>query len=114
MRSDAADGAIASGIAAVTGGGDSPLALRRPPMVESHLSRTDDRISQGMVHPLEEGACAVIDEIFRMVDRLDAHFLVGDEVDKPSAIADEVFHVAHQDRCAWSFNVELQPDIENW
>lgn len=33
---------------------------------------------------------------------------------KPSAIADEVFHVAHQDPCAWSFMVELRPDRENW
>ena len=33
---------------------------------------------------------------------------------KPSAIAEEVFHVAHQDRSAWSFNVELRPDIETW
>ena len=33
---------------------------------------------------------------------------------KPTAIAEEVFHVAHQDRSAWSFNVELRPDIENW
>ncbi len=33
---------------------------------------------------------------------------------KPSAIADEVFHVAHQDRSAWSFDVELRPHHENW
>lgn len=33
---------------------------------------------------------------------------------KPSAIAQEVFHIAHQDRSAWSFNVELRPDIETW
>lgn len=33
---------------------------------------------------------------------------------KPSAIAEEVFHIAHQDRSAWSFNVELRPDIETW
>ena len=33
---------------------------------------------------------------------------------KPTAIAEEVFHVAHQDRSAWSFNVELRPDIESW
>ncbi len=33
---------------------------------------------------------------------------------KPSAIAAEAFHVAHQDRSAWSFNVELRPDMENW
>lgn len=33
---------------------------------------------------------------------------------KPSAIADEIYHVAHQDRSAWSFLVELRPDRENW
>ena len=33
---------------------------------------------------------------------------------KPAAIADEVWHVAHQDRCAWSFNVEIRPFRETW
>jgi NAD(P)-dependent dehydrogenase (short-subunit alcohol dehydrogenase family) len=33
---------------------------------------------------------------------------------KPSAIADEVFHLAHQDRSAWSFNVEIRPYRETW
>lgn len=33
---------------------------------------------------------------------------------KPSAIADEVFHVAHQDRSAWSFDVIIRPDAEKW
>ena len=33
---------------------------------------------------------------------------------QPAAIADEVFHVAHQDRCAWSFNVEVRPYAETW
>src|SRR5262245_58211233 len=33
---------------------------------------------------------------------------------KPAAIAEEVFHVAHQDRSAWSFNVELRPFRETW
>jgi NAD(P)-dependent dehydrogenase (short-subunit alcohol dehydrogenase family) len=33
---------------------------------------------------------------------------------KPKAIADEVWHVAHQDRSAWSFNVELRPFGETW
>ena len=32
----------------------------------------------------------------------------------PAAIADEVWHVAHQERCAWSFNVELRPFRETW
>ena len=33
---------------------------------------------------------------------------------KASAIADEMFHVAHQDRSTWSFNVELRPFGEVW
>jgi NAD(P)-dependent dehydrogenase (short-subunit alcohol dehydrogenase family) len=32
----------------------------------------------------------------------------------PAAIADNVWHVAHQDRSAWSFDVELRPFGENW
>ncbi len=33
---------------------------------------------------------------------------------KPAAIADELWHVAHQERSAWSFNVELRPYRETW
>jgi short-subunit dehydrogenase len=33
---------------------------------------------------------------------------------KPAAIADEVWHVAHQDRSAWAFDVELRPFGESW
>lgn len=33
---------------------------------------------------------------------------------KPSAIAEEMFHIAHQDRSAWSFDVELRPFHEVW
>jgi NAD(P)-dependent dehydrogenase (short-subunit alcohol dehydrogenase family) len=33
---------------------------------------------------------------------------------RPAAIADEVWHVAHQDRSAWSFHVELRPFGEAW
>ena len=32
----------------------------------------------------------------------------------PAAIAEEMFHVAHQDRSAWSFDVELRPFGEVW
>jgi NADP-dependent 3-hydroxy acid dehydrogenase YdfG len=32
----------------------------------------------------------------------------------PAAIAEEVWHIAHQDRSAWSFNVELRPFRETW
>ena len=33
---------------------------------------------------------------------------------KPAAIADEAWHIAHQDRSAWSFNVEIRPFGEVW
>ena len=33
---------------------------------------------------------------------------------KPSAIAEEMFRVAHQDKSAWSFTVELRPFGEVW
>lgn len=33
---------------------------------------------------------------------------------KPDAIADEIFHVAHQDRSTWSFDVEIRPFGEKW
>jgi NAD(P)-dependent dehydrogenase (short-subunit alcohol dehydrogenase family) len=33
---------------------------------------------------------------------------------KPSAIADEVWHIAHQDRSAWSFMAEVRPYRETW
>jgi NAD(P)-dependent dehydrogenase (short-subunit alcohol dehydrogenase family) len=32
----------------------------------------------------------------------------------PAAIAEEVWHVVHQDRAAWSFNVEVRPFGETW
>jgi NAD(P)-dependent dehydrogenase (short-subunit alcohol dehydrogenase family) len=44
----------------------------------------------------------------RFRDRPDDFFI------KPAAIADEVFHLAHQDRSAWSFNVEIRPYREVW
>ncbi|HXC51464.1 MAG TPA: SDR family NAD(P)-dependent oxidoreductase [Candidatus Limnocylindrales bacterium] len=33
---------------------------------------------------------------------------------QPSAIAEEVWHVAHQDRSCWSFHVEVRPFGESW
>ena len=33
---------------------------------------------------------------------------------KPAAIADEVFHVAHQDRSTWSFDLVIRPFAETW
>ena len=41
-------------------------------------------------------------------DRPDDFFI------QPAAIADEVWHIAHQPRTAWSFNVEVRPYGEVW
>ena len=54
---------------------------------------------------------AVIDLVWtrkRYVDRPDGFFI------KPAAIADEIWHLIHQDRSAWSFNVEIRPFGETW
>jgi len=54
---------------------------------------------------------AVID-VPRMRERLreapDEFFI------KPSAIADELWHLYNQDRSAWSFLAELRPFAEKW
>jgi NAD(P)-dependent dehydrogenase (short-subunit alcohol dehydrogenase family) len=44
----------------------------------------------------------------RFKDRPDDFFI------RPAAIADEIFHLAHQDKSAWSFNVEIRPFKEVW
>jgi NAD(P)-dependent dehydrogenase (short-subunit alcohol dehydrogenase family) len=41
-------------------------------------------------------------------DRPDDFFL------KPDAIADTVYHLAHQDRSAWTFEIDLRPFGEKW
>ena len=44
----------------------------------------------------------------RWPDRPDDFFI------KPTAIANEIWHVVHQERSAWSFNVEIRPFGEVW
>ena len=43
-----------------------------------------------------------------MPDKNDDYFI------QPSAIAETAYHVAHQDKSAWSFNVEVRPFGEAW
>lgn len=44
----------------------------------------------------------------RFADKPDNFFI------DPAAIADEIWHVAHQHRSAWSFEVEVRPYAETW
>jgi hypothetical protein len=44
----------------------------------------------------------------RMPDKPDEFFV------RPGAIADEIFHLANQDRSSWSFYAEVRPFAETW
>ena len=47
--------------------------------------------------------------------RIEQQFNKPDEIfTQPDDIAEEIYHIAHQPRSAWSFDVELRPDIEKW
>ena len=47
--------------------------------------------------------------------RIEQQFNKPDEIfAQPKDIAKEIYHIAHQPRSAWSFDVELRPDIEKW
>jgi hypothetical protein len=70
----------------------------------------------------EAGAChgrgtrdrdvdAVIDLEWTRASRPDAP---GDFFLQPSEIAEDIWHVVHQPKGAWSFNVEVRPFKENW
>ena len=39
-----------------------------------------------------------------------------DEIEfaQPEDIAEEIYRISQQKRSAWSFDVELRPDIEKW
>lgn len=54
---------------------------------------------------------AVIDLAWTRAARPDAP---DDFFIQPSDIADEIWHVVHQPRSAWSFNVEIRPFKESW
>jgi short-subunit dehydrogenase len=54
---------------------------------------------------------AVIDVPWTRAARPDAP---DDFFIQPAAIADEIWHVVHQPRSAWSFNVEIRPFKESW
>jgi NADP-dependent 3-hydroxy acid dehydrogenase YdfG len=60
-------------------------------------------------------AYVVIDAVVDMPRMRQRHPNEGDDFFiQPTAIAEEIWHIAHQDRCAWSFNVELRPFREKW
>jgi len=50
----------------------------------------------------------------QMISARSGHAAPDDFFIQPAAIAEEIWHVVHQERCAWSFNVEIRPFAENW
>ena len=111
---------IAAGHGAIIATGNTS-ALRGKPMFAGFApTKAAQRIlAQSMARTLgPQGvhvAYVVIDAVIdvpwtraRFSDKADDFFA------EPAAIADTVWHVAHQDRSAWSFDVELRPFGENW
>lgn len=53
-----------------------------------------------------------------MIDLPRTRAMMGDAPDdrflKPAAIADAVYHLAHQDPSAWTFQLDLRPHTEEW
>ena len=110
--------AAGTGSIVVTG---NTSALRGKPMFAGFApTKAAQRIlAQSMARTLgPQGvhvAYVVIDAVIdvpwtraRFSDKPDEFFI------KPAAIAQTVWHVAHQDRSAWSFDVELRPFGEDW
>ena len=96
-------------------------------LVSSHLgragidTRADLRLSgaprERRLHPGQPGAIAGVIDAAIDTPRT-RPFIAPDKPDdffcKPTAIAEELWHAAHQDRSAWSFLVELRPFGEVW
>ena len=93
-------------------------------MLTDHRDATDSAVAQRILAEAiarELGprgvhvAYVVIDAVIdlpwtreRWPERPDPFFI------KPSSIAEEIWHIVHQARDAWSFNVELRPFGETW
>lgn len=115
-----ATGMIARGKGAIIVTGNTSALRGRPNFAGFAPTKAAQRIlSEAIARELgPQGvhvAYVVIDAVIdtprqrdRFRDRSDEFFI------KPAAIADECFHVAHQDRSAWSFLVEVRPFGEAW
>ena len=115
-----APGMVSSGKGAIVATGNTSALRGKPGFAGFAPTKAAQRIlAEAMARELgPKGvhvAYVVVDAVIdlewtrkRYSDRPDEFFI------KPAAIADEVWHVVHQNSSAWSFNVELRPFGESW
>jgi NAD(P)-dependent dehydrogenase (short-subunit alcohol dehydrogenase family) len=111
---------IEAGRGAIIATGNTSALRGRPDFAMFAPSKAAQRIlAESMARQLgPQGvhvAYLVIDAVIdvpwtrqRWPDRADDFFI------RPAAIAEEVWHLVHQDRSAWSFLTELRPFCERW
>jgi Short-chain dehydrogenases of various substrate specificities len=92
--------------------GKATLPASRRPRRPANLVGIDRARSRAARHPRAYVLIDAVIDVPRMRQRFreapDEFFI------KPSAIADELWHLYNQDRSAWSFLAELRPFAEKW
>ena len=71
------------------------------------IKQKDNLIKLGLVIEEFDKNTILIREHPAILDKVNFSILIKD-------IAEEIFHISQQKRSAWSFDVEIRPDIEQW
>lgn len=111
---------VAKGKGAIVATGNTSAQRGRPNFAGFAPTKAAQRIlAEAMARDLgPKGVHVAYLVIDAVIDGTAQRHLRADKPDdffiKPAAIAEEVWHVVHQDRSAWSFNVEVRPYGEVW
>ena len=111
---------IAAGHGAIIATGNTSALRGKPTFAGFAPTKAAQRIlAQSMARTLgPQGVHVAYVVIDAVIDVPWTRAMFGDRGDdffaKPAAIAETVWHVAHQDRSAWSFDVEVRPFGESW
>jgi NAD(P)-dependent dehydrogenase (short-subunit alcohol dehydrogenase family) len=115
-----APGMIAAGCGAIMVTGNTSAVRGKPMFAGFAPTKAAQRIlAQSMARTLgPQGVHVAYFVIDAVIDVPWTRASFSDKPDdffiKPAAIAETLWHVAHQDRSAWSFDVELRPFGEPW
>ena len=110
---DAARGAIiVTGATASLRGGANTAAFAAAKAAQRSLAQSAARsLGPKGIHV----AYVIVDGV---IDMPTTRTLLPDQPDefflKPDAIAETVYHIAHQDPSAWTFEVDIRPHVEKW
>ena len=111
---------IAAGKGVIIASGNTSALRGRPRFAGFAPTKASQRIlAESMARTLgPKGIHVAYIVIDAVIDLEWTRKMLSDKPDdffiQPDAIADTAFHVAHQDRSGWSFNVELRPFGEVW